>query len=270
MKTLWLTAITLLYANGLFAILPKDSIGVKKVKDKSFIIHKVEKGDGFLSIAKKYNVSDSAIKSSNKGLKELKIGQQVKIPITTKYLYRQNEPEIGLKLIEESHTNAESKPTNNEIRHLVLNGESLAKIALKYKVTQENIAKWNNLINYKILPGQELTVSGPLSIAPYEKWNKSNSQTKKSNLPLSLISNSKNLIEETVEYRKTDLITHANLTVGSFINCINPTNQKSILLEIQRTDSTMPESTIGVPNSILQMLELYEGNLSHIKYYSKP
>src|SRR5689334_19278802 len=79
MKTIS-TTLLLLFAMAGFAM-PQDSIGVKIVDGKKYIMHKVTKGEGVYGISKKYGVTASDIYASNEGSeKTIQVGQTLLIP----------------------------------------------------------------------------------------------------------------------------------------------------------------------------------------------
>jgi len=60
------------------------------------------------------------------------------------------------------------KKKNETIRYRVRRGDTLTKIGARYGVSYRSIARWNNLRNYRIRPGQVLTIykgSGPVTAA---------------------------------------------------------------------------------------------------------
>jgi membrane-bound lytic murein transglycosylase D len=102
--------------------------------------YKVKSGDNLWTISKALGVSHSALLSANKltAKSTLKVGQQLKIPAAVQ---------------------SSSKKTSAANTHTVKTGESLDKIAKRYKVSVAQLLKWNNLSADSVLQiGQKLKV----------------------------------------------------------------------------------------------------------------
>lgn len=113
-----------------------DSIGVERVGDKTFILHKVSPQETLFAISRRYQISVGEIQNANEVLKQgLKIGQTIRIPFVAKSAL----PE-GVQL------------------HKVSPGETLFSISKKYGVTVDSLKKWNNLLGNDLSVGQSITV----------------------------------------------------------------------------------------------------------------
>ena len=55
--------------------------------------------------------------------------------------------------------NANSSTSNTPKYHIVKQGDTLSAISRKYKVSVQNIQKWNKLKSDKIFPGQKLKIN---------------------------------------------------------------------------------------------------------------
>lgn len=235
---------------------PKDSLALVQTKEKSYIIHQVEKGETLSSLSRRYGCSVEEIKRMNKNLKSVKIGQKIKITVTEKQLPTvKSKPDSAVITVDESHANADTKDNSGIKKYLVQPGDNLNKIALKYKVSSSQIAKWNGLQGSNIRVGQELIVSGSTQIKPYEKWNKLNSLTAKSPKPENILAVETTQIEESGWVQVTPVCTHPSLSPGSMVLCINPDNQKQILLTIEKQQFLNAESVIGLSNEHLDQLD---------------
>lgn len=118
---------------------PLDSVGVKDVNGKSFIMHKVEKGEGLYAIARRYQASVDDIKNANPEAAEgLKVGQIILIPFTKKTEAKKEE----------------------SITHVVKTGETLYSISKLYNVGVEEIKLKNKLTSNNLTVGQELVIKG--------------------------------------------------------------------------------------------------------------
>lgn len=146
MKNLLLLSFLVL-ALSAFAM-PQDSIGIKVIDGKTYIMHKVTKGEGVYGIGKKYGVAASEIFAANEGSeKSIKIDQILLIP------------KSGLSTAGSSNSN-NTKPTGKteKIYHVVAKGQTLSSIARDHKTTVAEIKQLNNLKSDNISLGQKLIV----------------------------------------------------------------------------------------------------------------
>ena len=146
MKNLLLLSFLVL-ALSAFAM-PQDSIGIKVIDGKTYIMHKVTKGEGVYGIGKKYGVAASEIFAANEGSeKSIKIDQILLIP------------KSGLSTAGNSNS-SNTKPTtrSEKIYHVVAKGQTLSSIAREHKTTVAEIKQLNNLKSDNISLGQKLIV----------------------------------------------------------------------------------------------------------------
>ena len=114
----------------------RDSVGVERVGDKTFILHQVTGGETLFSISRKYQASVGDIQNANESLKQgLKAGQTIRVP----YIPETKLPE-GYSL------------------HKVAPGETLFSISKKYGVTVDSLKQWNKLLGNDLSVGQALVV----------------------------------------------------------------------------------------------------------------
>ncbi len=222
---------------------PLDSIKSENIKGKNFIIHKVDKGQGLYAIARRYNIDVQKIIDNNVDkVDKLNQGDLIKIPMLMndtvsvielktetnlkhkkkieKTVFDSSTKKSELIKIEEAHANADSKDKEFEKpkTHIVSNGETVFKIAQKYKITSQLLTKWNGIKDNKLEVGQELIVNGALVIKPFEKWNTPNSVAPKNIAPQNILYSS-DVIEETgfagIGGEKS--ILHKNAPIGTII-----------------------------------------------------
>lgn len=116
----------------------RDSVGIEKIGDKTFIIHQVEERETLFGISRRYQVAVNDILQNNAQLQDgLKLGQRIKVP----YIAKAALPK-GAML------------------HKVEPGETLFAISKKYNVTVGDILKWNNLQGSDLSVGQSLIIEG--------------------------------------------------------------------------------------------------------------
>lgn len=178
-----------LYANK--AVNFKDSVGVKTIAGKRFIVHKIERGESFYSIAKKYHVTVKELEEANPDLTGTIIaGKILFVPYTEKYTEDEVPPpmEIVKKRPVDSDNNkpkpvdtikkTETPPAeivkiqktdtvkvvkntvvvSTPIKYVVQSGDNLGYIAVKYQTYVSYLMKWNNLSSDRINIGQVLIV----------------------------------------------------------------------------------------------------------------
>jgi len=109
----------------------------------AFIKHRVKRGETITSIASKYDVSSSEIKSCNriKNNNKLFRGQILEIPTSKRSDTRVNE---------------KKKSPVSSGRYKVKRGDTLLIIASRYGMTLNNIRQLNNLKTNEIYVGQVL------------------------------------------------------------------------------------------------------------------
>ncbi|RIW12727.1 LysM peptidoglycan-binding domain-containing protein [Algoriphagus lacus] len=131
----FLFVLTISYSNASVLVVG-DSIGVERIGDKTFILHKVTPQETLFAISRKYQVSVGEIQSDNEVLKQgLKIGQTIRIPYIEK----------------------NAIPTGSTL-HKVNPGETLFSISKKYGVTVDSLKQWNKLQGNDLSVGQALIV----------------------------------------------------------------------------------------------------------------
>ena len=107
--------------------------------------YKVQSGDSLWSIANKYNMSVSKLKSLNN--------------ITSNVIF----PNQVLTVSGITSSSSSTTTSSNTTYYTVKSGDSLSSIAVKYGTSYQKIMSLNGLNNYVIYPGQRLKVSGSTS-----------------------------------------------------------------------------------------------------------
>jgi LysM repeat protein len=117
-------------------LVPGDSIGVERVGEKTYILHKVSPQETLFAISRKYQVPVGDIQNANEVLKQgLKIGQTIRVPYMDKSVL----------------------PAGTSV-HKVAAGETLFSISKKYGVTVDSLKQWNKLLGNDLSVGQSLIV----------------------------------------------------------------------------------------------------------------
>lgn len=233
----------LLFTLMLFKNLMSQTLDSNFSKKNNFILHKVSKGEGLTSIARKYNLSiNEIIKMNNISLTKLKIDQIIKIPVAT------NEAnEIYL-----AHANADDYQLKNNMGsfHLVKKGENLFILSKLYKINTSDLILINSLKDTILTIGQIIYLKESYINKSYIPWNSNYNN----NPSQSILNNNKvSLIEEYV-HLIIDTVINPVINDSLIRNCfliINFKSNESCLIEKFDIDYTLP------PNSIKINLELY-------------
>lgn len=125
--------------------------------------HTISSGETLSSIARKYKTTIAELQKLNPDSKKgLKAGAEILLPDKA-----ENSKKEGKQAGIEASQSKEGK------KHEVKSGESLFKIAKKYKVSVKDIESWNGIKNSDLKAGQEILVSAPDpgSSTPEQKLN---------------------------------------------------------------------------------------------------
>ncbi len=125
------------------------------VSDASARTHTVKRGETLDKIAKKYKVRASDIQSANDMYNQtLKIGTKLEIPEKQKKGDRKRDSLSSSTSTQSNTGPAESQSTY----HVVRKGESLAKIARTYDLSESQLKDLNHLRKSRLKTGQKLLV----------------------------------------------------------------------------------------------------------------
>ena len=129
---------------------------------KEFVKHRVRRGETVYSIAKKYHVSVSSIRSHNRlsSKKKLVQGRRLTIPV-----------KIGKNYAEKFNSKKKdnAKKIASSGRYKVKKGETMSMIARRFSVSSAQIKELNNLGTDKINAGQTLKLPSNKSDADIEE-----------------------------------------------------------------------------------------------------
>ena len=182
-----------------------DSIGVQRVGDKTFILHRVSDQETLFSISRRYKVAMGDIQGANEALKQgLKVGEtilvpfgQVANPVSTATTAPAASPVASSPVVtapvatapvvattpvatktpaavsspsQETTPPAKPKATTrtSTITHKVKSGESLYVVAKKYNVSIKDLKAWNSLKADKVTVGQALKIQRTVAVADTE------------------------------------------------------------------------------------------------------
>lgn len=143
-----------------------DSVGVQRIGEQSYILHKVDPKETLFGISRRYKSPVSEIVEANPVLKQgLKIGQTIKVPFVSM-----------------------AELPAGSVLHNVVPGETLFSIAKKYGVPVESVMKENGLKGNDLSVGQSLIIepavpvsvaSEPETITPIASTTESNKSKEK-------------------------------------------------------------------------------------------
>ncbi|QRR01721.1 LysM peptidoglycan-binding domain-containing protein [Dyadobacter sandarakinus] len=156
-----------------------DSVGVEKVGDRVFILHKVNPGQTMFAVVRQYGITIQSLRDANPGISDqIQSGQTIRVPYTPKGGKRDaKKEEAKAAKTEVKETNTVASTTNSPAAvtsapaaasstpapanglHRVEPGQTLYRVAVKYGVLMADLRKWNNLADDNIKEGQELIVS---------------------------------------------------------------------------------------------------------------
>ena len=116
------------------------------------VTHVVKRGESLGSIAKKYHVTVSSIKSWNHLKRDtITVGQKLKI-------YRSGAPMAQVGKSKPKTSNGGKQATATTKTHTVKKGETLSSISRKYGCSVNDIKKWNSLKGNNVIVGQKLKI----------------------------------------------------------------------------------------------------------------
>ncbi len=116
-------------------------------RGKTRITHFVQNNESFWTISRKYNVNMHKLaKWNGMAIRDpLRIGQSLVV-------WKQNDPS-SVQLNQRKPAN-----TIKSISHVVRNGDSLSRIANRYRVSVNDLHRWNTLKSKYLQPGQRIKV----------------------------------------------------------------------------------------------------------------
>lgn len=234
---------------------PTDSLTVKVINGKRFIVHKVDLNQTAIAIATKYNISITDIQKYNPhiNLKKLKNGILLYILTNDSVIESNNNIINKVKEGSETHANANANEKNNIIgKHVVQYGETLNSLAQIYNVNISDIIRWNNIRNFRIDVGQVLIVNEAASILPYKPWNRRNEE-----IPNADVKIINDCITE--EYANMQLVEGNSIsfyrnTRGEFIEILFTEDSISKIIELNDTNlnQTLNPKSIFIGEEIIK------------------
>nr|WP_066389314.1 peptidoglycan endopeptidase [Neobacillus mesonae] len=179
----------------------KPAVPAKPAASTATTFYTVKSGDYLGKIAKTYNTTVANLKSLN-GLKSdfIRVGDKLKVPAKTAV-----KPAVkpATKPVSKPVLQAPAKPAAPAIKpqatgyYLVVGGDTLGKIAVKFGTTIQDLKSQNNLTSDLIYVGQQLKVpsqAGATVTKPTQTVNKPAAEPSDADLSQKAISIAKDLI----------------------------------------------------------------------------
>jgi len=126
-----------------------DSVGTEVINGEEFVLFKIEKGDNYYQLSKKYKTTVGQLTQIN-GNGTLSLGQIVKVPTGRKPVVKKP-----------SGNNTQLNPRDPQqgfTEYIVGEKETLYAISKRFGITVEDIKKTNNLKNNIISGGMKLMI----------------------------------------------------------------------------------------------------------------
>jgi LysM repeat protein len=254
---------------------PLDSVGIRKIDGKYYVLHKVDKGQGLFAIARRYNSTVDEITKANPEVKDgLKVGQTVMIPVS----YVPPAEEVKKEDVKPEET----------IVHVVKTGETLYKIAQHYKVPVDQIKRLNQLEGNNISIGQELIIQG-VKKAHTENYGGEEKKEEKKPAEDKKEANAKpdpgtgdyeynsvtgevkesgfaNVVPlENIDQERSFAL-HASAPIGTIIMVTNAENNKSVFVRVVgKAEATDPKLVIQLTRASASRLGIEENTLVKVK-----
>ncbi|MGE8291084.1 MAG: LysM peptidoglycan-binding domain-containing protein [Sphingobacterium sp.] len=128
-----------------------DSVGTEIVNGEEFVLFKIEKGDNYYQLSKKYKTTVGQLTQIN-GNGTLSIGQIIKVPTG-----RKPAPIVNKTPVNTAQQNP-NDPQQGFTAYIVGEKETLYAISKRFGITVEDIKKANNLKNNTIGGGMKLMI----------------------------------------------------------------------------------------------------------------
>ncbi len=130
-------------------IAKKNLSRLQSIVSTGYKTHKVKRGDTLSKICKSYNVNKKTILKINKLRNgKLAYGRELRIPYS----------KITYRLLPKNPSEAKAAYQESLVLHRIQKGDTISKIAQRYKVPPKMIIAWNGLKNDTIRVGQQLAL----------------------------------------------------------------------------------------------------------------
>ncbi len=128
---------------------PPDSLRVRWMEGKKYILHKVDSKETLETVARRYKVTVNEIKSANSGIRDIREGQIINIPAKSSFTQVGNTPPAKPNVV------GKKVPVYYTVKH----GDTMYSISKSFNTTVEDIMKYNSLPSYDLKLDQRIIVS---------------------------------------------------------------------------------------------------------------
>lgn len=204
-------------------------VAESKAQEKT---HTIKSGETLSSIAKKYKTTIAELQRLNPETKSgIRAGATLQVG-----------GDSNPKNTEAKETKVASSSESGKT-HLVKSGESLSRIAKKYKVSVSDLEKWNGIPASSLKAGVEIAVSEPGSSLSAEETTKETAAMESSNeMPIELLEN-----HVVAKGQTLSLIARQHKTTVAALKKLNglTTNSVNLGLVLKVPGATKPEPTLA-------------------------
>ena len=134
-----------------------EKLPVEEINGKNYRIYKVQEGDGWYSIARKFEIKYTELKLANKASDKLIVGKTILIPTSKLKI---NDPAHDKNHLDKN--NKKNEKGENKIEtvktHKVSSGQTLFSIAKQYNISVDKLKSENQMSNNTIHLGQILKI----------------------------------------------------------------------------------------------------------------
>lgn len=146
---------------------PADSVRVRWIDGKKYLLHKVEPKETWGSLSKKYKCTVQQLQDANTGVQDLKIGQIINVPAAPasptavadpKATDKKPATEPQKKVSDPAAPSTNSVAGKTPIYYTVKQGETLYSLSKRFEQSVENLTNYNQLSTTTLKEGQKLIV----------------------------------------------------------------------------------------------------------------
>ncbi|MCU0423940.1 MAG: LysM peptidoglycan-binding domain-containing protein [Bacteroidia bacterium] len=224
-----------LFFSGTISAKVCDSLKVEVIKGQKFIIHKLDKNETLIDLIKRYKVTLVDINKCN----EFKRGQPLKgqliripLPVEVVKLNKPLLPTDSTKGVDEAHANAQGAEQQKIYTHVVTSQDNINSISKKYKITPQQLIKWNNLKSNKVVAGQMLIVDESMLIKPHVSLNSPQAAMPQQATVIPLATQQIVTDSGFAAVEETYQVLHATSPPGTFIRIVNEENGRECIVKV--------------------------------------
>ncbi len=160
-----------------YTLSPPDSIRVKWMEGKKYILHKVEPKETWQHLSRRYVTTVDELKAANEGVEVLKIGQIINVPATSsaEAIIPDSKPETTILPAKNTAATPKAIPPVTAVKkspapviYKVKKGDTMYSISKKFNVEIRDIKSTNKLTSDVLSEGQVLMIGSKSTGAPVD------------------------------------------------------------------------------------------------------